>query len=114
MNQSPRFSSTQFRPVLQFFFAPGEILAPEQTLSFLRRKVASLQFQLALPRRGGVLDLVGLNERGEQLLGLFDLWKFRRRRKTFERGRKHGVRIGGAILLGCAPRRQLFLLWLVI
>ncbi len=40
MNQSPRFSSTQFRPVLQFF-APGEILAPEQTLSFLRRKVAS-------------------------------------------------------------------------
>jgi len=40
MNQSPRFSSTQFRPALQFF-APGEILAPEQTLSFLRRKVAS-------------------------------------------------------------------------
>jgi hypothetical protein len=39
MNQSPRFSSTQFRPALQFF-APGEILAPEQTLSFLRRKVA--------------------------------------------------------------------------
>ncbi len=34
----PRFSSTQFRPALQFF-APGEILAPEQTLSFLRRKV---------------------------------------------------------------------------
>jgi len=41
MNQSPRFSSTQFRPALQFF-APGEILAPEQTLSFLRRKVARL------------------------------------------------------------------------
>jgi hypothetical protein len=40
MNQSPRFSSTQFRQALQFF-APGEILAPEQTLAFLRRKVAS-------------------------------------------------------------------------
>jgi hypothetical protein len=39
VNQSQRFSSTQFRPALQFF-APGEILAPEQTLSFLRRKVA--------------------------------------------------------------------------
>ncbi len=30
----------QFRPVLQFF-ARGEMLAPEQTLSFLRRKVAN-------------------------------------------------------------------------
>jgi hypothetical protein len=42
MKQSPRFSSTQFRPALQFF-APGEILAPEQTLSFLRRKVATFR-----------------------------------------------------------------------
>jgi hypothetical protein len=41
MNQSPRISSTQFRQALQFF-APGEILAPEQTLPFLRRKVASV------------------------------------------------------------------------
>jgi hypothetical protein len=45
MNQSQRFSSTQFRPALQFF-APGEILAPEQTLSFLRRKVATQKLPL--------------------------------------------------------------------
>jgi hypothetical protein len=45
VNQSQRFSSTQFRPALQFF-APGEILAPEQTLSFLRRKVATQKLPL--------------------------------------------------------------------
>jgi len=50
------------------FFLGSKAFGPEQCLT---PSLASLQFQLALPRRGGVLDLVGLNERGEQLLGLF-------------------------------------------
>jgi hypothetical protein len=48
------------------FFAPGEILAPEQTLSFLRRKVArprgqnpltqESRFDSRLQIRGGSLE----------------------------------------------------------
>jgi hypothetical protein len=63
VNQSQRFSSTQFRPALQFF-APGEILAPEQTLSFLRRKVASWTNCLPL-----TLKLGGRDASGPMLIG---------------------------------------------
>jgi hypothetical protein len=35
---------------------------------------------------------------GEQLLRFLDLWKLRRRREAFERGREHRVTVGGAIV----------------
>ena len=62
-----------------------------------RKAVAGLQLEAALARRGSVLRFVGFGERGKERLRLLDLRKFRRRRKAFERGRKHGVGVGGAV-----------------
>ena len=44
-----------------------------------------------------VLHFVSLRKCGEQRLRFLDLRKFRRRRKAFERGREHGMGVGGAI-----------------
>jgi hypothetical protein len=62
-----------------------------------RLAVAGLQFQSAFPSRGGVLHLIGFCERREQRLRLFDLRELRRRRKTFQHRREHGMGVRGAI-----------------
>ena len=71
-----------------------------------------LQCQPPLTRRSSVFHFVSFSKRSELSLRLFDLGKFRRRRKAFERGREDGVGVGGAagrlIEIGKRQRRAQF------
>ena len=58
-----------------------------------RVAVGHLQLRQSLPTRRAGLGFVGLRQRVKQRLRLGDLGKLRRRRKPFQRGLEHGVRV---------------------